>query len=196
MKKKNLLMMALSLCLVAVVAVGGTLAYLSDSAESVTNTFTFGEIEVTLSENEPKNLGNASASTNINGGYDYVNVVPGQKLDKEPTISVNTSVDAYVFARVNVGDNLALGEITLGWTKVSGTDNVWYQAVSGDDDAQSLGTLFNYVTVDNVKVNGDSATPAPTLGTVKIEVAAVQQASFDDVQAAYNAANTDGVFQS
>ena len=41
MKKKNVLMMALSLCLVAVIAVGGTLAYLSDSDGTLVNTFKF-----------------------------------------------------------------------------------------------------------------------------------------------------------
>ena len=48
MKKKNVLMMALSLCLVAVIAVGGTLAYLSDTDGAVTNTFQFAAgIDVT-----------------------------------------------------------------------------------------------------------------------------------------------------
>lgn len=186
MKKKNLLMMALSLCLVAVVAVGGTLAYLSDSSDSVTNTFTFGTIEVTLSEDEPTATGNETITENANNGYSYANVVPGQTLNKAPKLTVTTTVDAYVFARVTVGDNMELGSITDGWTQVPGTTNVWYKEVAGQNNAQDLQTLFTQVTV------GDSNDEP---GTIKIEVAAVQKYGFTDVKAAYDAANTDKVFQ-
>lgn len=190
MKKKNLLMMALSLCLVAVVAVGGTLAYLSDSSASVTNTFTFGTIDVTLSEDQPLATGNETITVNEDNGYSYANVVPGQTLNKAPKLTVTTSVDAYVFARVTVGENMNLGNITEGWTQVPETTNVWYKAVSGQESMQDLGTLFNQVTVGTTALESDD-----TLGTIKIEVAAVQKAGFDNVKAAYDAANTDSVFQ-
>ena len=42
MTKKKLMMAGLSAGLVAVVGIGGTLAYLSDKSEVVTNTFTVG----------------------------------------------------------------------------------------------------------------------------------------------------------
>lgn len=191
MKKKNLLMMALSLCLVAVVAVGGTLAYLSDSSDSVTNTFSFGTIDVTLSEDQPDVTGNETITVNEDNGYSYANVVPGQTLNKAPKLTVTTTVDAYVFARVTVGENMNLGNITKGWTQVPETNNVWYKAVSGQESMQDLGTLFTQVTVGTTALDSED-----TLGTIKIEVAAVQQAGFNDVKAAYDAANTDSVFQS
>ena len=187
MKKKNLLMMALSLCLVAVIAVGGTLAYLSDTAASVTNTFSFGSIDVTLSEEEPAPVENETITANEENGYSYKNVVPGQHLNKAPKLTVTTSVDAYVFARVTVGTNLTLGTITTGWKQVPGTTNVWYKEVTGQEgEVQDLQTLFTQVTVGN---SNDE------LGDIKIEVAAVQQYGFDSVEAAYAAANNDKVFQ-
>ena len=42
MKKRKLMMTIMSLALVLVVAVGGTLAYLSDQSNQVTNTFNVG----------------------------------------------------------------------------------------------------------------------------------------------------------
>ena len=193
MKKKNVLMMALSLCLVAVIAVGGTLAYLSDTADAVTNTFQFAEgIDVTLSEDEPKPVKNESITVNSDNGYDYTNVVPGQELNKAPKLTVTTSVDAYVFARVSVGANMTLGAITEGWLPVEGQNNVWYKAVTGQEAVRDLGTLFTKVTVadmDLSEVTGDE------LGDIKIEVAAVQQSGFADVKAAYAAAVEDDVFQ-
>lgn len=186
MKKKNLLMMALSVCMVAVVAVGGTMAYLSDNAESVTNTFSFGSIDVTLSEDEPAPMENETITANNDNGYDYKNVVPGQTLNKAPELTVTTPVDAYVFARVTVGTNLSLGDITEGWQEVPETENVWYKAVSGQDGVQDLSTLFTKVTV---------GTSNEKPGDIKIEVAAVQQYGFTSVKAAYDAANNDKVFQ-
>lgn len=191
MKKKNVLMMALSLCLVAVIAVGGTLAYLSDTADAVTNTFQFAAgIDVTLSEDQPIAVKNESISANTDNGYDYTNVVPGQELNKAPKLTVTTSVDAYVFARVTVGANMTLGTITTGWTQVPGETNVWYKAVTGAEGVQDLDTLFTKVTVGNVQLDGTEE-----LGDIVIEVAAVQQSGFASVEAAYEAANTDNVFQ-
>ena len=53
MKKKSLLTMLLALTLVAVVGVGATLAYLSDSTGAMTNTFTVGSgIDITQDEED------------------------------------------------------------------------------------------------------------------------------------------------
>lgn len=53
MKKRNLLVAALSLCLVAVIAVGGTLAYFTDKTDTVVNTFTTGKVDIALYETIP-----------------------------------------------------------------------------------------------------------------------------------------------
>lgn len=50
MKKKTLIM-ALVVCLIAVVAIGGTLAYFTDNEEKV-NTFTMGKVDITLTESK------------------------------------------------------------------------------------------------------------------------------------------------
>ena len=49
MNKRKLLLVALSLCMVAILAMGGTLAYLTDD-EKVTNTFTLGDIDINIEE--------------------------------------------------------------------------------------------------------------------------------------------------
>lgn len=53
MKKRNLLMVALSLCLIAVIAVGGTLAYFTDQTDTLVNTFTTGKVDISLYEAIP-----------------------------------------------------------------------------------------------------------------------------------------------
>ena len=49
MKKKSILMAAIAVMLVAVLVVGGTLAYFTDT-KSATNTFTVGDVKIKLDE--------------------------------------------------------------------------------------------------------------------------------------------------
>ncbi len=51
MKKKSILMAAIAVMLVAVLVVGGTLAYFTDT-KSATNTFTVGDVKINLIEQE------------------------------------------------------------------------------------------------------------------------------------------------
>lgn len=195
MKKKNLLMMALSLCLVAVVAVGGTLAYLTASADALTNTFKFADnMTVTLTEswNKDANQQADEIATETNDGYAYTNVVPGQKLYKAPTITLDTDVDAYMFVRVTVGANLSVDSYTASWTELENipalpeNQVVYYKAVDADD-SEDLGTIFTHLNV--------ASNPTGDLGNVKIEVAAIQQSGFTGDSAvlnAYNAAQFQG----
>ena len=179
MKKKNVLMMALSLCLVAVIAVGGTLAYLSDSDTKLVNTFEFANnIEVELWEDQPDPTGNEKITGDPETGFSYTDVVPGQTLNKAPELSVTTAVDAYVFVRVTDGENMTVGAITEGWTELQ--DNVWYKTVEGAEGKRELGTLFTQVTVGNVELGGTE-----DLGNIVIEVAAIQMDGFDTPADAY-----------
>ena len=92
---KKTLTIALSMVLVAAIAVTGTLAFLTDKSEVLTNTFTFGNTEVTIAE--PK-WDAALAENGIDGD---MKVVPGETVDKDPTVTVKGSEEVYVYAYVN-----------------------------------------------------------------------------------------------
>lgn len=53
MSKRKILTLALSLCMVAILAVGGSLAYLTDT-DNATNVFTVGNVQIKLNEKERK----------------------------------------------------------------------------------------------------------------------------------------------
>lgn len=57
MSKRKILMLAVALCMVAILAVGGTLAYFTDD-EQATNTFTIGNIEINIEETVKDENGN------------------------------------------------------------------------------------------------------------------------------------------
>nr|MBR4281090.1 SipW-dependent-type signal peptide-containing protein [Clostridia bacterium] len=79
MSKRKILMLALSLCMVAILAVGGTLAYFT-SDDSATNVFTIGNVEIDLIEDYDQNS----------------DLVPGLKINKDVFVENTGSRPAYV----------------------------------------------------------------------------------------------------
>ncbi len=170
MKRNKKLLVLLALFL-AVFAVGGTIAYLTDTTTETTNTFTFGKVDIELTE----------------AGWEAANAEdlnPGAVVDKDPKVVVKEgSKPAYVFmevtmpAQVNSKDVLALTNLdTTNWAVVntSGTKTV-YAYVSGSSmkkvDAKnadvSTEALFDKVTVNNTLTNTDvQAIPAAGLNIV------------------------------
>ena len=203
MKKKNVLMMALSLCLVAVVAIGGTLAYLTATPDEVTNTFTFVEgdgdgnvITVAVTEEEPVVTGGVSVDGDSADGWNYTNVVPGQELNKKPVISATAYVPSYVFVRITDGDWVSVVESTMNsdWLVVDGVDGVYYKEITaemietyGAGQPIDLEELFTQVKVkdSDTIMDGDKV---QALNNVKIEVSAVAMGSFANAKAAYDEA--------
>ena len=97
MKKKKTIIAAVVLMLVLLV--GGLIAYFTDT-EDVTNTFTIGKVDITLTEP----IWDGADDTNDNKIPDYAEkMLPGTEIDKDPTVTVAAdSADAYVFVKVEV----------------------------------------------------------------------------------------------
>lgn len=107
MKKRKLAALAASLCLIAVVGVGATLAYFTDRAEAE-NVVTMGHVDITLTETEVEKNADGEwvqkEETEITEeGLTFDEVLPGETLPKNPTITVvDGSVDAYVRIKMTV----------------------------------------------------------------------------------------------
>ena len=96
MRKNRVLILVLALVLLFGVSVGGTLAWLLDKTDEVTNVFTTSDIDVELKENTTE-----------------YKMIPGWTIDKDPIVTVKAgSEDCWVFIKV---------EETGGDVKVDGT---------------------------------------------------------------------------
>lgn len=87
--RNRILLTAIAALLLAVVAVGGTMAYLIDNTEAITNTFTPSSVNVKLDETVPANK--------------TAQMVPGVEIPKDPTVSVTANtmtVPYYVYVKV------------------------------------------------------------------------------------------------
>lgn len=125
MKKKYIALLLACVMLMGV-AIGGTLAWLTDGTETVTNVFSTSDISIELSESENLNL----------------QMIPGWKNAKDPMVTVKAdSEDCYVFVKIEKSDNydnyLEEYSVRTGWNELEDADandtvkvdGVYYQEV-------------------------------------------------------------------
>ena len=103
MSKKKIISLCLVVCLLAT-AIGGTLAYFTDTDNQVKNTFTVGNVSIDLTE-----------TNKINGvdvtGNAFEKVMPGTVITKTPVVTNNSSEAAYVRVVVRVTNQEELYDI-------------------------------------------------------------------------------------
>lgn len=135
MKKKSLALI-FSLALIVIGIAGGTLAWLTAKTNTVVNTFTTSDIEITLAE-----------STG-----DTYKMVPGFTIAKDPKVTVlEGSEKCYLFVKLEKSANFDAFlsyEIADGWTALDGTANVYYRVVEPAD----MGTNYSVLKNDRVTV--------------------------------------------
>ena len=155
MKKKLTVSLAV-LALVACMTAGATLAWLTAKTSSVTNTFTYGDINIELKET----TGESSK------------MVPGNTIAKDPKVTVKANSEAcWLFVKVEKSTNfdefMTYG-IADGWTKLDGVDGVYYREVASPTDDTVFDVLKdNSVTVKTTvtkeQFNSLTSTTMPTL---------------------------------
>ena len=174
--KRRVLGISLVVALVAIVAVGATLAYFTDSSNVVQNTFTMGNVEIKLDEiDNTKTDGSRTEE-----GNEYTGVTPGVALDKDPTVWNIGANDAWVRVNVTVSNASAWktaltnhgitdlatifgGHDATKWTRAgiaedTSNDTItysyYYNTVVPATDG-STGALFTTVTIPAVFDNAD-----------------------------------------
>ena len=182
------LVLVLALTLIVGVAGGATFAWLTAKSDTVVNTFTYGDINITLEENT---------------GSDY-KIIPGVDIEKDPLVTVEAGSEAcWLFVKVEEenwpefadgeGENAVRKvnyDIADGWTKGDGTSipaNVYYREVAANNADQEFPVLKdNKITVSNtltkIDIKGLSATPK-----LSITAYAIQKDGMDNAEKAWAA---------
>lgn len=191
--KKKIVSLALVASLLALVIVGGTLAYFTDD-EDVTNTFTVGNVDIVLDEG---------------AWVDVSKVAPGVNYDKEPVV-YNVGVnDAWIRVDVTLSDyaafNAAAGAqdpaITDLWSMFKGLDAEKWTRINPDViDADTItfkfyyktalaagtntGALFTDFVIPGAFDNNEMAAIGEDF-TVKVVAHAIQKDTFNTVEDAF-----------
>lgn len=193
---KKVVAIALTCAMLLTCVVGGTLAWLTDKTNTVTNTFTIGDINIELTE---------EGAENGTQNYDFV---PGDTLDKEPKVTVEANSEpCYVFVKVieknnsctvdgKTVDSLIDWNIDNAvWTKyeVDGVPANTYFYYRVIDEKLAADTDLNVLLNKTVKmdeeiikemvpiINAEATKPA-----LEFEAAAVQKEHTADVHVAWS----------
>ena len=173
----------LALVLVIGCAVGGTIAWLTAQTDPVVNTFTYGDINIELTETKPENQ--------------QAKIIPGVDIEKDPKVTVKANSEAcWLFVKVEETDTFVTGKVTYsiatGWTQGDGKNipaNVYYRAVdavTNDTDFAVLKDNKIYVSEELSKSDIQSITAQPKL---TFTAYAVQKDGIADADTAWTKAN-------
>ena len=173
----------LALVLVLGCAVGGTIAWLTAQTPEVKNTFTYGKINIELTETVPANQ--------------QAKIIPGTDIPKNPTVTVKPGSEAcWLFVKVEETGDFVEGKVTYAvdtanWMLVPGETNVYYHEV---DAAKALaGVTFNVLKDNKVTVSENltkaeinAIAEANKTPTLTFTAYAVQKENVKDVAAAWD----------
>jgi len=189
---KQILAIVLSMVLVACISVTATLAYLT-STDSVENTFTIGNVVITLDEAPVDTDGKEIEGDRVRANT--YKLLPGHDYDKDPTIHVDAdSEDCWLFVEITneiaaIEDDVTIADQMTDndWTPIAEGSNIYYHAdiAKADDDV---------VVFETFKVKGDVENDelADYAGkTVVIKAYAIQADGFDTAVAAWTAAGAE-----
>lgn len=150
--KKRSVAIVLSLVLVFCCAVGGVLAWLTAKTDPVVNTFTVGNIDISLTEGV--DVGS--------DGKESFKMVPGNTITKDPKVTVEAGSEAcWLFVKVKESENLSefieysVNTAEKEWTQLKDDDGknvkgVYYRQV--DADTAAKGATYNVLSNDQVTV--------------------------------------------
>lgn len=135
-------MLALTLVLAAYWAVGGTAAWLAAKSDPIASTFTFGDINITLTETDHQ---------------EQIKIIPGVDIPKDLKVTVLAdSVDCWLFVKVEEAGTFVPDKVTYaiadGWTKGDGSpipENVYYRQVKG----ATTDSVFSVLAGDKITVS-------------------------------------------
>ena len=206
---KKTLTVILALVLVVVMSVAGTVAYLT-SSDTVTNTFSVGNVQIKLDEAQAKADGTLIEGAERVKANSY-KLLPGHTYAKDPMVTVlNGSESSYIkmtvtFSKANEldaifdPDGATLTTIFNGydisnWTYKGNTKNAaentrtyefWYkEAVAAPDGNVALDALFDSITVPGSITNEQLKTIEGM--TITVNAYAIQADGFTDAADAWS----------
>lgn len=161
--KKKILVACLCVALAVLTVAGTTLAYLT-SHDTVTNTFTVGNVAITLDE---KDTDDSTPNAERDQANSY-KLMPGKEYTKDPIIHVGAnSENCYLFVTVDnqiaaieaTGDTAVAKQMEAkGWKAVEGQTNlyVYVGTTAGASDPLAVTKGTNVAVFEKIVVSDDA----------------------------------------
>lgn len=182
---KKTLMIMLALVLVIAMSVTGTLAYLTSTTDVVTNTFTVGNVKITLDEAKVTEYGVKDGDSRVTGNT--YKLIPGHTYVKDPTVHVEAGSEvSYLFVKVTNGiedieaATTIADQMEANWVLVDETSGVWrykttvnpgdykvFESFKLKDTADVTGYADAKITIVACAVQADGLTETTALQQVQ-----------------------------
>ena len=181
--KTKALVLALCAVLLVVTTVFVTMAFLT-SEDSVQNTFTVGEVTISLDELDVDDSDNDGFTTDRDKANEY-KLIPGKTYTKDPTIHVGAnSEDCYLFVKVENGlvnaeadgnTTIAAQMIANGWSLVDGETNIYVY-----EEVVTAETGANVVVFSSFTIDGETAVADYKDAKINVTAYAIQAEGFEN----------------
>ena len=189
---KKALLLALCAVLLVVSTVFATMAYLTSTTKVVTNTFTVGNVKITLDEAPVNEYGKV-----VEGDRRTENtykLIPGHSYTKDPTIHVVAgSEECWLFVKVSnpLVDIIASKTIseqmeTNGWRIVDAENNIW--ANIDKVDARTATAAIDVPVFGSFTITNNANVADYNGMTITVQAYAIQADGFDTYAEAWEAA--------
>lgn len=195
-KKKKAALLISSLALIAVIVLGGTLAYFT-SQDDATNVFTLGKVSGDLTETTKEDTVDGhkvKPGTATDDGVEYEKVMPGDWLSKEPRVSLKAdSEDAYVRVKLEVdvlegtlndgqkAEIISANCLNFGEKWVVSGDYIYYQDVltTKSNGSSQTDPVFTIVKIPGESWDNEAASAK---FTIKVTADLIQADNFTPVK--------------
>lgn len=193
---KKLVIAVVALATALCCMVGGTLAWLISTPAAVTNTFTVGDIVITLDEAKVTEYGVKDGDSRVT--ENSYKLVPGEEYLKDPIVHVgtNTNEKCYIFVKV-VNNITGIEDATTiatqiannGWTALEGVDGVYYQVF--DPNVDNVDRELEVFQSFTIKQSVNKTELANYNGkVVTVTAYAIQFLGMEDANAAWTTVST------
>lgn len=196
---KRTLITVLAMLLVCVLSVTATLAYITTKSDTVKNTFTIGNVAITLDEAKVGPDGKAIPTEDRVRENKY-KLVAGKTYDKDPTVHIDAgSENAWVVVKVEIDESVAavidVNNITsqivpaqnAKWVSVgTGSATVKYYAYKTESKAGDDLVVFETITTKSTATSTDF-TKITDEDAIEITAYAVQADGITNYTEAWNA---------
>lgn len=212
-KARNILLALLCALLLIAGSVAGTLAYLTSLTGTVTNTFTVGNVTITMDEGKVNEYGDSVRADGsvIEGGVqesaprvqgNEYKLIPGHHYSKDPMIYVDAnSEECWLFVKIENGiedieaaDDTVENTYTIktqleenGWTLVAGETNVYGYQAKVPGGAGGVRVFTHFV------IDGEADVALYDDAEITVIAYAVQGDGFDTADEAWAAAPSSWV---
>jgi len=154
MNKKTVAIFVACMLLVCFASVYITIAYLTSETSEITNTFTYGNVAITLTETEMDEYGIDAAvpANRISSGSNLYKLIPNKTFTKDPTITLAASSEsAYIGAVIEVSNaQVFAGDAGLKVDDTAVTIDNYFELFGMDIDDSLWTITSSEATVDEV----------------------------------------------